>query len=366
MYIDKPLRDHNLLQAVARTNRPLPAMQKLTGVVVDYFGVFADIEKALNFDENIREESLIDWDALRAAVPGEVARCMEQFAGITIEDTRECLLAALRRLREPDAAKVFEQDFRSLERLWEAVAPDPCLYPHKRQYNWLCGIYVAYRRRQRGGGATYGELSAKTRQLIEENTTFLRTAEELPVFRIDADYTTRVNQLPSPVDKAAALEAALTAELSEDDGGGFAYRQLGERLKRLKERKDATDQATQQRLLALEEIAASIVEARSEPDKLGLTEAGEYGLFTILRTYSTSTDDAFVAGCAKRMVAHLRANNLLPHGWSNSKGGRMRVEGSLLAESWNEAYSGLGFDRDDPEPLFLRPAIEELAVSDGG
>lgn len=364
MYLDKPLRDHNLLQAVARTNRPLPAMEKLTGAVVDYFGVFDDMEKALNFDENIREESLIDWDALRAAVPGEAARCMEQFAGITIEDTRECLLAALRRIREPEAGKLFEQNFRSLERLWEAVAPDPCLYPHRREYNWLCGIYIGYRRRKRGGGATYGELSAKTRQLIEENATFVRQAEELPVLRIDADYATRVDQLPTPSDKAAALEAALTAELSEDDGAGFAYRQLGERLQRLKERKDATDEATQRRLLELEEIANQAVETQSEPARLGLTEPGEYGVFTVLRTYSASEDEAYVAECARRMVAHLRDNDLLARGWSNSKSARMRVEGSVLAESWNHAYSDLGFDRDDPAPSFLSPAVEELALSD--
>lgn len=99
MYLDKPLRDHNLLQAIARTNRPLPAMNKRTGLVVDYFGVFQNLEKALNFDENIREEALIDWEALTATVPGEVARCMELFQGIQIADTRECLLSALRRMR---------------------------------------------------------------------------------------------------------------------------------------------------------------------------------------------------------------------------------------------------------------------------
>ena len=156
MYLDKPLRDHNLLQAIARTNRPLPLMQKRTGLVVDYFGVFANLEKALNFDENVREESLIDWDALRATVPGEVAECMAPFAGIAIADTRECLLAALRRLSDAEIAKTFEHNFRSLERLWEAVAPDPCLYPHRYQYTWLCSIYIAYRRRQRGSRDTYG------------------------------------------------------------------------------------------------------------------------------------------------------------------------------------------------------------------
>ena len=109
---------------------------------------------------------------------------METFDGITIEDTRECLLSALRRLRDSEAAKNFEQNFRSLERLWEAVSPDPCLYPHRLQYNWLCGIYIAYRRRQRGSRDTYGELSAKTKVLIEENTTFVEMAQSLPVLKI--------------------------------------------------------------------------------------------------------------------------------------------------------------------------------------
>jgi type I restriction enzyme R subunit len=363
MYLDKPLRDHNLLQAIARTNRPLPAMKKRTGIVVDYFGVLTNLEKALNFDESVREESLIDWDTLRATVPGEVARCMELFEGIAIADTRECLLAALRRLREPEAAKNFEHNFRSLERLWEAVAPDPCLYPHRYEYNWLCGIYVAHRRRQRGSKDTYGELSAKTRQLIQENTTFVDIAESLPVFKIDKDYVGKLDELPSPADKAAALEAILTGELSEDDPG-FIYRQLGERLQRVKERRDAGDDADARRLRELQEIAAALSATKQEPERLGLTEPGEYGLFTILRAHASGAAEDYVGDCARRMVAHLRTNGLLASGWSNSIGGRMRVEQSLLAESWNPSYEKLGFDRDAEDPPFLKAAVSELAKAD--
>jgi type I restriction enzyme R subunit len=364
MYLDKPLRDHNLLQAIARTNRPLPSMQKRTGLVVDYFGVFASLEKALNFDENIREESLIDWDALRATVPGEVARCMLLFEGITIADTRECLLAALRRLRDAEAGKNFEHNFKSLERLWEAVAPDPCLYPHRYQYNWLCGIYVAHRRRQRGSKDTYGELSAKTRQLIQENTAFIAIAESLPVFKIDKDYLTKLDELPSPADKAAALEAILTGELSEDDPS-FVYRQLGERLQLVKERKDAGDEAAAKRLRELQEIAAAAAATKQEPERLNLVQPGEYGLFTILRAHAPDADDTYVADCARTMVGHLRKNQLLSPGWSNSIGGRMRVEQSLLAESFNPLYVALGFDPDSTDPPFLKPAVSELAKSDG-
>ena len=364
MYLDKPLRDHNLLQAIARTNRPLPSLKKRTGIVVDYFGVFANLERALDFDESVREESLIDWDRLRETVPGEVDRCMATFKGIAIEDTRECLLSALRRLREPEAAKTFEQNLRSLERLWEAVSPDPCLYPHRIEYNWLCGIYVAHRRRQRGSTATYGELSAKTKQLIEENTTFIEMAESLPVLKIDQDYAGKLDALPTPVDKAAALEAMLTAELSEDEPS-LVYRLLGERLQRIKERQEADNESTARRLRELEEIAGEAAAVMQEPGRLGLIQPGEYGLFTVLRAHAPSTDESYMADCARRMVDHLRVNQLLVSGWSNSVSGRMRVEQSLLAESWNLHYKRLGFDPNVEDPPFLKPAVEELAKSDG-
>lgn len=363
MYLDKPIRDHNLLQAIARTNRPLPSMNKRTGVVVDFFGVFQNLERALNFDESIREEALIDWEKLKATVLDEVQRCMEIFDGIEIEDTRACLLAALRRLRDPETGKIFEQNFKSLERLWEAISPDPCLYDHRYKYKWLCAIYVAHRRRQSGGKGTYGELAAKTRQLIEENTDFMNVAEALPVFKIDANYVSRLDDLPTAADKAAALEAMLTAELAEDDPS-FIYRQLGERLRRLKERKDASDEAAARRLREYQSVADELAQTKAEPQRLNLMNPGEYELFVVLRAHVSTEDEQYVADCVRRMVGHLRTNHLLPSGWSTTKGGLMRVEQSLLAESWNPFYAKLGFDADSSEPPFLKPAVDELAKAD--
>ena len=67
----------------------------------------------------------------------------------------------------------------------------------------------------------------------------MRVAESLPVFRIDADYVAKFDELPTSADKAAALEAALTAELTEGDPS-FTHRLPGERLQQIKERKDAS------------------------------------------------------------------------------------------------------------------------------
>lgn len=238
---------------------------------------------------------------------------------------------------------------------------------HRYTYNWLCSVYIAHRRRQRGAAklGTFGELSAKTRDLIEQNTTFMDLADALPVFKIDKNYLTKLENLPSPADKAAALEAILTAELAEDDGSGLTYRHLGERLARLKTKKDAADKAAEKHLKELLDIADAKVNADEEPERLNLTQPGEYGLFTVLREFSADKDEVYLADCAQRMVAHLSDNQLLQAGWSNSKGGRMRVEQSLLAESWNPRYAALGFDSDDANPPFLAPAVDELVSSDG-
>ena len=237
--------------------------------------------------------------------------------------------------------------------------------PNMRPPHALSGGRLAALGATRGSTTgCYGELSAKTRQLIQENTTFLDIAESLPVFRIDQDYAGRLNELPTPADKAAALEAMLTAELSEDDPS-FIYRQLGERLRQVKEQRDADDAATARRLRELEKIAESAAATKQEPERLGLTQPGEYGLFAILWVNAPGADEFYVADCARQMVAHLRQNQRLAPGWSGSIGGRMRVAQSLLAESWNPPYAGLGFDKDDADPPFLEPSVSELAKSDG-
>ena len=213
-----------------------------------------------------------------------------------------------------------------------------------------------------GPGPQAALLPSRSRTGI--NTMFVDIAESLPVFSIDKDYVTRLDELPTPADKAAALEAVLTGELSEDDPS-FVYRELGERLQQIKERRDATDEAAAQRLRELQEIAAGLAATKQEPERFNLTQPGEYGLFTILRAHARGAAEEYVADCARSMVTHLRTNGLLSSGWSNSIGGRMRVEQSLLAESWNLRYEQLGFDRDAEDPPFLKLAVSELAKADG-
>lgn len=359
MYLDKPLRDHTLLQAMARTNRPFPEMGKRNGLIIDYFGVFEDMQKALNFDEKELEQALINWEALRKLVPDEIAACMKFFDGIKIEDTRACLLASLRKLADVAIAHAFETQFKRTEVLWEALSPDDCLYPHRHQYTWLCGIYIAHRRRKAGTKVTLEELSAKTRQLIQEHTTFLDIAEDIPVYKIDADYLTKVQDLPSLADRAAELEAALTRELIEG-GNNFLYRRLGERLKRIKDNKDASDAEAVRKLTELQQLVQDLVGAKSEPQKLGLTGPGEYELYTVIKTFAKADDQALQVGAAKALIARLKP--VMPAGWADTTGGRQKVTLTLKSECWLPQFEPLDLcPIEDKNPPFIQAAIEELA-----
>lgn len=69
----KPMRDHVLLQAVARVNRPYvnkEGIQKKVGLVIDFSGVLRELKKALQFDSSDVDGVIEDLDLLMQHVPG--------------------------------------------------------------------------------------------------------------------------------------------------------------------------------------------------------------------------------------------------------------------------------------------------------
>src|SRR6187551_3661266 len=91
---------------------------------------------------------------LRSVLPEDIHRCMALFNGIKIEETRECLLATLRRLSDPEAESEFRSIFHYTHVYWDVISPDECLHPLRFKYAWLCTISLALDRRERRGNYT--------------------------------------------------------------------------------------------------------------------------------------------------------------------------------------------------------------------
>src|SRR6476619_4735907 len=68
MYLDKPMRDHVLLQAIARVNRPYEdddGRAKTSGFILDFVGIFEKLEQALAFDSEDVAGLVEDLNILR-------------------------------------------------------------------------------------------------------------------------------------------------------------------------------------------------------------------------------------------------------------------------------------------------------------
>ncbi len=248
-----------------------------------------------------------------------------------------------------------------METLWEALSPDECLYDHRHDYTWLTSIYIAHRRRNRRALVTHEELSVKTRELIQQHTEFMEIAEQVPVYKIDANYLTKVDQLPNAADRAAELEAALTRELIERNNGGIVHKLLGERLRDAIESKEKSDAAGLKLLTEFQAIVQELNNAQAEPARLGLTDPGEHELFTVVRQYAAVTAEALCIRTTKAMMSRLRRGQHLPPGWWETRGGKNRVSQTLQVESWEPDFEPLNLcPVEEAEPPFLAAAVEEL------
>ena len=125
MYLDKPMKDHNLLQAICRTNRTF-GQEKTHGLIVDYIGIFDDVARALNFDEKAVQQVVSNIEELRKALPVQVQKCLAFFPGVDRSvGGYEGLMAAQQCLPNNEVRDKFAANYIVLGTIWEALSPDP-------------------------------------------------------------------------------------------------------------------------------------------------------------------------------------------------------------------------------------------------
>jgi type I restriction enzyme R subunit len=141
MYLDKPMKDHNLLQAICRTNRTL-GQEKTHGLIVDYIGIFDDVARALDFDEKAVQHVISNIDELRKALPVQVQKCLAFFPNVNrTVGGYEGLVAAQECLPNNEVRDKFAAAYSILGTIWEALSPDPILSPYETDYRWLTQVY---------------------------------------------------------------------------------------------------------------------------------------------------------------------------------------------------------------------------------
>lgn len=249
MYLDRPIREAELLQTIARVNRT--GHGKKFGIVVDYFGLAHHLKEALNVyaDEDIdgalqslRDEIPVLRDRHLRLVDLFRARGVESLA-----DHEACVEAlADERLRAEFAVKlkVF------LDTL-DVVLPRPEGLPFAPDAKKLALIYARARNRYRDTPMLGKDVGAKVRKLIDDHVVSMGVDPKIPpVSLTDADFGSKLAREPNDRAKASEMEHAIRAHIREHlDQDPVAYRKLSERLRdvldKLGEQWDLLTQALQ-------------------------------------------------------------------------------------------------------------------------
>lgn len=325
MYLDKPMKDHNLLQAICRTNRVYPG--KTHGLIVDYLGIFDDVATALDFDEKAVQKVITNLDDLKKELPGVVARCLAFFPGVDrTVGGYEGLIAAQDCLPDNETRDKFAAEYSVLSRLWEALSPDPCLGLYEKDYKWLTQVYESVKPPSGNGKLLWHALGAKTIELVHENVHLETVRDDLDTLVMDAEVLEGLLDAKDPDKKSREIEIKLIARLRKHkDNPKFVA--LGERLEKLKERHEQGLLHSLDFLKELLTLAREVVQAEKQVDpvdeqakaKAALTE-----LFAEVKNGKTPMVIERIVTDIDEIVRLVR----FP-GWQNTKAGEREVQKAL-------------------------------------
>ena len=329
MYLDKPMKDHTLLQAICRTNRVFN-QDKTYGLIVDYIGIFDNVAKALFFDSESVEKVISNIESVKGKVPEIVEACIAFFPGVDrTRDDWEGLVAAQDCLPDDTAKDAFGAHYRALNRVWNALSPDACLNPYKAEYKWLSKVYDSIRPTDERGKLIWAALGPKTLQLVHENMSVIGVDEEEDILAMDAKIIEKfISGEALPDKKRRKVEIDLAAIILEhrDDPRFVA---LGERMEKLREEHEAgllTSIQFLKALLALAKDAAQMIKqtpvVADDPTVRGKAALTE--LFQSVRNENTPVIVERIVNDIDGIVKIVR----FP-GWQNTPTGRREVSRNL-------------------------------------
>ncbi|NLH39789.1 MAG: HsdR family type I site-specific deoxyribonuclease [Elusimicrobia bacterium] len=185
MYLDKPMRDHALLQAIARVNRPYEddkGRNKPSGFVLDFVGIFERLEKALAFDSDVVNGVIKNIEVLKQRfadlMDNDAVEYLE-YCKDTIDD--KAVERAVEALVEKSERKKFFDFYKEIEMLYEIISPDQFLKKYMKDYSKLSALYQVIKNYFSPRRVVSPDFMHKTEDLVRELGTALIEKEGVPV-----------------------------------------------------------------------------------------------------------------------------------------------------------------------------------------
>ena len=319
MYLDKPLRDHNLLQAIARTNRVYK--NKEAGKIIDYYGITRNLYDALDFDEDVVDSAMIDIERVKARFSDILSDVTKIFVGVNIEDPsmdnlRRCLKIFI---DNQDKQKYFVEKYAKLRSLFEFLSPDSFLKQYIRPFEWFTSFYLAFLKEFRSEDDRYllEEYGEKVRELIQKSSIidYEGITKNFRELRVNDLYTLERLKGMDEEEKALNLEKMLKQEISINLDENPAYQKFSERLVAIRREFEQNQIDLAERIHRYEELMRDIKTKGEEAKDLGL-DLKEYALYVISQEFVKAGKDEVIKEFVKELRVHIEDD--LDAGWQES------------------------------------------------
>ncbi len=278
MYLDKPMRDHVLLQAIARVNRPYA--NKRIGLVVDFVGVLRELKKALRFDSSDVSGVIEDLDLLLGDCLDKIERAKKDYLGDAGSGGADERLEKIvyGRFLTPAARQTFFEAYKEIEALWEILSPSPELRDHIATFSQLARLYATVRNAYAGRVNYTVDLANKTRLMVQKDAAQEGLGYLAKTVKFDVRTLEALRGEPgSDEAKVFNLVRGLQQEIENEPDVGSVLRPLKERAERILkdlEERTTTGLAAMDLLAALarekEEAAAAARESGLSPGAFGV------------------------------------------------------------------------------------------------
>jgi type I restriction enzyme R subunit len=281
MYLDKPMRDHVLLQAIARVNRPYDDQNKdggerskPCGMIVDFVGILAKLKKALAFDSKDVSGVVENLDILFAdfirRMTGPGRGYLELATGKMDDKAVEKAIDAFEDKTKRDE---FYKFFKELEQIYEIVSPDARLRDYVDDYRKLATLYEVVRNAYGAKTTFLGDVAKKTEQLIRETASYAGLAKTTRPVMIDAKMLKKLQDSgSSDTNKVINLVKSIQQTVNEKGVVEPYLITIGERSEAIREQFDERQVSTKDALEKLELLAQEAIDAEKAKKESGLPD----------------------------------------------------------------------------------------------
>lgn len=324
LYLDKSIKDVTLLQAICRTNRLYP--NKNFGRIVDYFGIFDDAAKALQFDDKTMQSIVTNLNELKDKLPGLMQNALAHFEGVdkTVEGF-EGLELAQNAIKTDELKDAFAKDFKLLMKVWESLSPDRILDPYQMDYRWLSQIYASVKpSSDHTGKLLWLTLGAETTRLMHEHIT-VGEVHDLEEFVLDADAIESIFKNPDPKE-ARKIEDILTKRFKKQ-GGDPKFRKLSERLEELRAKAEQGLITSIDFVKELCKLAKDTLQAEKELEEEIISKSPQAALTELFTELKTDETPAVVERIVKDIDDIVRLVRF--PGWQTTAAGEREIQKSL-------------------------------------